>query len=284
MYVSLEPCAHYGKTPPCASRLVKEQVKEVIVCNVDPFEKVGGKGMKILQDAGIKTTTGVMNAEGLWLNRRFYCFHQQKRPYIILKWAQTHKGFIAPLNRTRYQISNESSKQLVHKWRIEEDAIMVGYNTALHDDPQLTARLWKGKQPLRIVLDKQLQLPSTLRLFDGEADTWVVNEQREELRGSISYKKLSFDNLLPGLMAELHSAAKLSVIVEGGAHLLNSFIAAGLWDEARVFIADKDLEEGIAAPLLNTADMAQQQELGADTLQLFVNGRSAYRFVNGMDF
>lgn len=284
MYVSLEPCAHFGKTPPCANRLVQEKVKEVIICNVDPFEKVGGKGLQILKDNNIATATGVLESEGLWLNRRFYCFHQQKRPYIILKWAQTDKGYFAPLNRTRHQISNESSKQLVHKWRTEEAAIMVGYHTALNDDPQLTARLWQGRQPLRIVLDRNLNLPSSLRLFDAAAETWVINEKKDEQSGNVIYKQLDFANLLPALMAELHAANKLSLIVEGGAHLLNTFIEAGLWDEARIFIAANDLPEGIAAPVLNNATMVQQQEIGTDTLQLHINNASVYPFVNGMDF
>jgi diaminohydroxyphosphoribosylaminopyrimidine deaminase/5-amino-6-(5-phosphoribosylamino)uracil reductase len=161
---------------------------------------------------------------------------------------------------------------------------MVGYHTALNDDPQLTARLWQGKQPLRIVLDRNLTLPLSLRLFNDAAETWVLNEKKNEQKGNIIYKKLDFAELLSALIAQLHAANKLSLIVEGGAHLLNTFIEAGLWDEARIFIADNELQEGIPAPVLSNAAMMQEQELGTDTLQLHINKASAYPFVNGMDF
>jgi len=153
MYVSLEPCAHYGKTPPCANRLVQEGIKKVVICNTDPFAQVDGKGITILKDSSAEVITGVQADAGRWLNMRFFCMQEQQRPYIILKWAQTADGFIAPADGSRLQISNQQSSQLVHKWRTEEDAIMVGYNTAVNDNPQLTARLWQGKNPLRIALD-----------------------------------------------------------------------------------------------------------------------------------
>ncbi|WP_276133892.1 bifunctional diaminohydroxyphosphoribosylaminopyrimidine deaminase/5-amino-6-(5-phosphoribosylamino)uracil reductase RibD [Polluticoccus soli] len=282
MYVNLEPCAHHGKTPPCASRLVKERVKEVIVCNIDPFEKVEGRGMEILHEANIATQTGVLEKEGWWLNRRFFCFHRHQRPYIILKWAQTESGFFAPADRSRFQISNEHSKQLLHKWRTEEAAIMVGYNTALNDDPQLTSRLWPGKQPLRIVLDERLQLPGTLKLFNNEASTWVINGQKDDDRGNIRFMQMPFNNLLPGLMNKLHQARMLSLIVEGGAHLIQSFIDAGLWDQARIFSAGADLPNGIAAPLLPNATKAFETPLGFDTLHVYVNNDSSFPYAAGM--
>lgn len=284
MYVSLEPCAHHGKTPPCAERLVKEQVKEVIVCNADPFEKVGGRGMQILKNNNIATTTGMLEAEGKWVNRRFFCFQEQKRPYIILKWAQSANGIFAPYGNRRYQISNELSQRLVHKWRTEEAAIMVGTNTALADNPQLTARLWQGKQPLRIVIDRSLILPTSLKLFDKEVDTWVVNDKKEEKGGNLNYILLDFENnLLESILKKLHEANIQSIIIEGGAKLLNSFIEKGLWDEARIFTGDKQIEHGIPAPGLNDANKVIDTPLETDRLEVYVNKNSLYPYVGGME-
>lgn len=283
MYVSLEPCAHHGKTPPCAWRIVYENVKNVIICNIDPFEKVGGKGIEILTQHHIHSQAGILNAAGLWLNRRFYCFHQQKRPYIILKWAQSANGFIAPADKSRLQLSNKHSKQILHQWRTEESAIMVGYNTALNDDPQLTARLAEGPQPLRIVLDRKLQLPKSLKIFDTAATTWIVNEEKEERQGNVHYIQLDFyKDILPQLMEKLHAAGKLSLIVEGGASLLDSFIEKGLWDEARIFKTPVTIAEGIAAPLLPHSNLSLQTPLGTDMLEMYVNDRSEYPYVKGM--
>jgi diaminohydroxyphosphoribosylaminopyrimidine deaminase/5-amino-6-(5-phosphoribosylamino)uracil reductase len=282
MYVNLEPCAHHGKTPPCATRLANERVKEVIVCNIDPFEKVEGRGMQILWEANINTEVGVLEKEGLWLNRRFFCFHEKDRPYIILKWAQTESGFFAPLNRSRFQVSNEHSRQLLHKWRTEEAAIMVGYNTALNDDPQLTSRLWPGRQPLRIVLDEQLQLPKTLRVFDNAAPTWIINAQEEAVKDNTRFVQLPFDDLLPALLQKLRQASILSLVVEGGAQLLQSFITVGLWDEVRVFTANADMPDGIPAPLLANATKAFDTPLGSDVLHVYTNNDSSYPYVAGM--
>lgn len=284
MYVSLEPCAHHGKTPPCAERLVKEQVKEVIVCNADPFEKVGGRGMQILKDNHITTAMGILDAEGKWLNRRFFCFHENKRPYIILKWAQSSNGIFTPYGNRRYQIGNAYSQKLVHKWRTEETAIMVGTNTALADNPQLTARLWDGRQPLRIVIDRSLILPSSLKLFDKEVDTWVINDKKEEQGNNLSYIKLNFENnLLENILKRLYEANIQSVIVEGGARLLNSFIENGLWDEARIFTAEKGIDNGIPAPELNHAYKVMDISIETDTLNVYVDKNSLYPYVQGME-
>jgi len=284
MYVSLEPCAHYGITPPCAVRIVAEKIKKVVIANIDPFAQVSGRGIDILRDNGIEVETNILEQEARWLNRRFFCFHEQNRPYIILKWAQTKDSFIAPSDNTRLQITNADSNQLVHKWRTEEAAIMVGYNTALHDNPQLTARLWKGRQPLRIVIDKEQQLPPSSHLFDNAAATWVINEQRETLHGNVHYIQLSFSKpLLPQLLTRLHNAKVLSLIIEGGAQTLRSFIDAGLWDEARIFTGDIFLERGIAAPALTNATPAFTTELGSDTLQVFTNKDSSFSYIQGME-
>lgn len=284
MYVNLEPCAHYGKTPPCAVRLAEEKVKRVVIANQDPFEKVGGRGIDTLRSAGVEVVTGVLEKEGAWLNRRFFCFHTMQRPYIILKWAQTARGFFAPADRSTYKITNKQSQQLLHKWRIEEAAIMVGYQTALSDNPQLTARMWEGKQPLRIVLDRKLQLPVSYHLFDGVAETWVVNEEKDGEGPNSKLLQMQFDEqLLPRLMNDLYEADKLSLIVEGGAQLLNSFIAQGLWDEARVFTGHDNLEEGIRAPVLQNESVAFETNIGGDQLRVYTNRNNPFSYPGNME-
>ncbi len=283
MYVSLEPCAHQGITPPCAVRLVQEQIKKVVIANIDPFEKVGGRGIEILEEYGAQVQIGILKAEGEWLNRRFFCYHTHKRPYIILKWAQTPEGYIAPSDGRRLQISNTHSHTLAHKWRTEEGAILVGTNTAINDNPELTARLWKGKQPLRILLDKDLKVPHTHKLFNEAAATWIINEQKDTLQGNLHFLQMQFDEtLLPNLLQRLHDTHILSLIVEGGAKVLNSFIAQDLWDEARVFTGAVSLQQGIAAPLLQNAIPAFTTQLEQDRLQLWVN-RSSTPYVQGME-
>jgi diaminohydroxyphosphoribosylaminopyrimidine deaminase/5-amino-6-(5-phosphoribosylamino)uracil reductase len=256
----------------------------VIIANNDPFEKVNGRGVDILKDGGIKVETGVLEKEGLWVNRRFFCFHKQKRPYIILKWAQTNDGYIAPANRSRFQITNEQSRELVHKWRTEEAAIMVGTTTALNDNPRLTSRLYEGRQPLRIVLDRNLQLPATHHVFDDTAATWIINEQKEILHGNVHSVRMTFDhNLLPALLQRLYEAKILSLIIEGGAVLLNSFISLGLWDESRIFTGEVSLKEGVGTPVLHDEVPAYTTVVGNDHLSVYVNKKSDYRYVNGME-
>lgn len=282
MYVSLEPCAHHGNTPPCADRLVKEHVKRVVIANRDPFVEVDGKGLEKLNNAAIDTTTGVLEKEGNWLNRRFFCYHEQKRPYIILKWAQTTDGFVAPENGERFQITNISSQQLVHKWRTEEDAIMVGYNTAKNDDPSLTARLWKGKNPLRLVIDRHLVLPKDGKLFNDDALTWVLNSNKEGQEGAVKYIQLNFESdIIPQLIERLYNTKVQSMIIEGGAVLLDSFIEAGLWDEARVFTGNKVLNKGILAPQLKQLNPVLEKEIVGDVLHVYVNPDSKYEYVKG---
>ena len=284
MYVNLEPCAHYGNTPPCATRLVAERVKEVIIANKDPFEKVSGRGLAILKKGGVATQTGIMEQEGAWVNRRFFCFHKQKRPYIILKWAETKDGFIAPADKRRHQITDTESQVMVHKWRTEEAAIMVGTTTALKDNPQLTARLYEGKQPLRIVLDRNLAIPKHYHIFDRLAQTWIINEQRESIDDKISYVQMPFnDNLLALLLSRLYEARILSLIVEGGAVLLNSFISSGIWDEARIFTGNTELTNGIPGPQLNNEEHAFTAITGNDLLQVFVNKNSNFPYIKGME-
>ncbi|MCD6013858.1 MAG: riboflavin biosynthesis protein RibD [Flavipsychrobacter sp.] len=283
MYVNLEPCAHHGITPPCAGRLVQEKIRRVVIANFDPNEKVAGKGIAILRESGTEVITGICEKEGLWLNRRFFCFFTNKRPYVVLKWARTKDGFIAPKDRSRLQITGQVTQKLVHKWRTEEAAIMVGHTTALMDNPQLTARHWEGLHPLRIVFDRKLQLPRTHNVFDNTAATWVINERHEILDGNIHSVKLRFDEtLLAQLMQRLYEARILSVMVEGGAVLLNSFIAQGLWDEARVLTGEVEIGEGVDAPVISKAEHAIDDFSGKDKLDVFVNKNSAYQYAEGM--
>ena len=238
----------------------------------------------VLESAGIEVETGILEQNGLWLNRRFFCFHKQKRPYIILKWAQTKNGYIAPVDRSRLQITSPDSNKLVHKWRTEEAAIMVGTTTAINDNPQLTARLWEGKQPLRIALDRNLQIPATHHLYDSAAATWIINEQKELIHGNVHSVRLPFnDVLLPSLLNKLHESKILSVIVEGGAALLSSFINMGLWDEARIFTGTVSINNGIKAPTLNNEVHAFENPIGDDTLNVFINRHSEYPYVKGME-
>ena len=282
MYVSLEPCAHTGKTPPCALRLVKEKVARVIIANPDTFAKVNGKGLEILNEAGIATETGLLHDEGRWLNRRFFCFHEKQRPYIILKWAQTPEGYIAPADRSRFAITGKSTQQLVHKWRTEEQAILVGSTTATNDNPELTARLWQGPQPLRIVLGTAPLNPGN-NLLDGSVPTWIFNNERNDVSGNTRYIKADSDNLLPQLMQELVAHNILSLIVEGGAATINSFISAGLWDEARILTGPTHLDNGIPAPLITHGTEAFSTQIESDTLLVHTNKHSGYKYIPGME-
>lgn len=284
MYVSLEPCAHYGKTPPCANRIVAEGVKKVIICNRDPFDKVDGRGISILEDAGIEVTVGVLEEEGRWLNRGFFTFHEENRPYIILKWAQTADGFIGPEDGSRIQISNKHSGQLVHKWRTEEAAILVGYKTALADNPELTARTWEGSNPLRIVIDRDLSLPQELKIFNTEAETWVLNSVKSDKFDTVSFIKVNdFSQLISSLLVELYKAGKMSLIVEGGAKLLQQFIDAGMWDEARVFMAPQYLGNGIPAPILSVSNKVLEEFISSDTLSAYLRNGTKYTLKEGAE-
>jgi len=283
MYVNLEPCAHFGITPPCATRLVAERVRAVVIANKDPFEQVSGRGINILADAGIAVTTGTLDAAGWWLNRRFFCYHIHKRPYIILKWAQNAEGFLAPADRSRLQITGADSQQLVHQWRTEEGAIMVGHNTAMNDNPRLTARLHKGRQPLRIALDRNLRIPATHHLYDNTAATWIISEQKEQLQGNVHILPMKFDDtLIEQVLHKLYDAKILSLIVEGGAALLDTFTRQGMWDEARIFTGNATITDGIYAPEVIDASPAFSQSAGSDQLQVFVNNKSKFPYAPGM--
>lgn len=251
VYVTLEPCAHYGKTPPCANLLVEKQVKKVVIAAFDSNPLVGGKGIQILKDAGIEVETGILEQEARAQNRRFFTQIEKKRPYVILKWAQTLDGFVARKDYSSKWISNSLSRQQVHKWRAEEDAILVGRNTAHYDDPSLNVRDWVGKNPLRLVIDRQLQLSPELKLFDHGIPTICYNLKKSEINGNLEWKKLSSKFEIQEILDDLQERKIQSLIVEGGSFLLNKFIESELWDEARVFTSQVKFLEGIKAPQIS---------------------------------
>ncbi|NOT75596.1 MAG: bifunctional diaminohydroxyphosphoribosylaminopyrimidine deaminase/5-amino-6-(5-phosphoribosylamino)uracil reductase RibD [Cyclobacteriaceae bacterium] len=270
VYVNLEPCAHHGKTPPCADMLINHKVKKVVIANIDPFEKVAGKGIDKLRSAGIEVVTGILNEKGHELNKRFFTFVNIKRPYIILKWAETLDGFIARENYDSKWISNASSRQLVHRWRSEEDAILIGTNTALHDNPKLNVREWSGRNPIRIVIDRHLRLNSDLKLFDGSQLTLCYNTVRSGESKNLFFIKLSERDFISGVINDLFNRSIQSVIVEGGTKTLEAFIAGNTWDEARVFRSSKTFELGIAAPSLK-GKLITEQKIESDTLSVYYN-------------
>lgn len=272
IYVSLEPCAHYGKTPPCADLIIKYRIPKVVVGCRDPFDQVDGKGIEKLQQAGIEVINCALEAECKWLNRRFFTRVQQKRPYIILKWAQTSDGFFAPADKSQFWITGEESRRLVHQWRSEEDAILVGKNTVAIDNPQLNARHWPGKSPKRVVIDRRLELSRELHIYDQSVETLVFNEVKTDIDGKIKYIALEdFERFVPQyILFQLYLQDIQSVIIEGGAHTLNSFIEARLWDEARVFTGKAFLRQGIKAPCV-TGEGAEESLIGNDRLQIIYN-------------
>lgn len=271
LYVNLEPCSHFGKTPPCADLIIEKKIPEVIIGCADPDPLVAGKGIQRLQAAACKVRTEILNHECILLNKRFITFHEKKRPYIILKWAQTRDGFIAPENKMRANISNEFSRTLMHRWRSEEQAIFVGTNTALSDDPQLSARLWNKNNPVRIVLDRQLILPPGLHLFDHAMPTLVFTEKNKNREENLEFIQISFDDaLLKNILTILFEKQIQSLLVEGGAQLLQSFISRGLWDEARIFITPAFFSTGVSAPNIYGIKVSEQN-IHDDQLVIFEN-------------
>jgi len=255
LYVSLEPCAHFGKTPPCSDLIIESHIPRVVIGTVDPFAQVAGKGIERMQKAGIDVSIGMLENECRDLNRRFFTFHEKNRPYILLKWAQTLDGFI-DTDRTEVQhptwITNALSKRLVHKQRSEESAILIGTNTAEFDNPALTVREWTGNQPIRMVIDRTGRLNPDLHLFDGKALTWIFTSIRKQETGNRKYITLDFNqNILPQILTELYQHDILSVIVEGGGELLTSFLEIGLWDEAFVYTGNQFFGKGVSAPSIS---------------------------------
>jgi diaminohydroxyphosphoribosylaminopyrimidine deaminase/5-amino-6-(5-phosphoribosylamino)uracil reductase len=272
MYVSLEPCAHHGKTPPCADLIIQKRIKKVVIGCMDIYKEVAGKGIEKLRNAGVEVVSGVLENECRDLNKRFFTFHQKKRPYIILKWAQSSNGKIGSNNTQRILISNDYTNRLVHKWRSEEAAILVGTNTALKDDPSLTTRLWKGKNPVRIVIDKDLKLPLSLKIFNDESKTIVYNNLKTSSEKNIRFFKLDNKYFLSEILHSLYEKDIQSVIVEGGAKTLQMFIDANLWDEARVIANGKMfMENGIDAPEMKNFLFEYEEKYFDDSLRFYKN-------------
>ena len=275
LYVNLEPCSHYGKTPPCADLIISKGINKVVVGNLDVNPLVSGKGIKKLQEAGIEVIHGVLNKQCKELNKRFFTFHEKKRPYIILKWAQTNDNYISkmplPPNMADNWITGEESKTLVHQWRTEEQAILVGHNTVVVDNPQLTARLYEGNNPIRIVIDRTLDLKSNYKVFDAKAKTLIFNSIKNETKENLHWIKIDFTNFIDELLHQLYDLNINSVIVEGGSRTLEHFINTEMWDEARIFVnPNLNFEKGIDAPFLDFKTNGFQT-IGKDKLYILTN-------------
>jgi diaminohydroxyphosphoribosylaminopyrimidine deaminase/5-amino-6-(5-phosphoribosylamino)uracil reductase len=273
LYVSLEPCSHWGKTPPCVDLIIENKIPRVIIGAQDPYEEVNGRGIEILRNAGIEVVTNVLEDECRELNKRFFTYETQQRPYIILKWAETADGFIAREDHSSKWISSMPSRLLVHKWRSEEDAIMVGTNTAIYDNPQLTSRDISGKNPLRVVLDRNNRIPAGHHLFNSEEATLVFTGTDSDNAHNVSFIKADFDSpdLLQIVLANLYALRVQSLIVEGGSRLLQSFIDQDLWDEARIFRSNAaQFGKGIQSPQL-TGKLTDTIAVDTDILYTYRN-------------
>ena len=272
IYVNLEPCNHFGNTPPCVDAILKHNIPSVVISTIDSNPKVGGKGIARLRENGVNVTTGILEKEGRFLNRRFFTFLEKKRPYIILKWAQTEDGFFAKNSENQTWISNQFSKKLVHKWRSEEDAILVGTTTAKIDNPKLTNRFFEAKkQPVRVVFDRDLSIPKTHHLFDEKETSFVVTEQEKESKNRLQYCHFEFDNnLIINTLQTLTQQNIQSIIIEGGAQTLQHFIDQNLWDEARIITSKTTFGEGLLAPKIS-GTLLDEYPLKNDTITLKIN-------------
>ncbi len=279
LYVTLEPCSHHGKTPPCADLIIEKKIHRVVVGVKDPHDKVSGLGIARMQKAGCEVITGILERQCREHHRRFLTYHEKKRPYVILKWAQSADGFMAPERTKReqtpepYWITAAASRQLVHKWRGEEQAILAGTNTVLEDNPSLTVRNWYGKSPLRVLLDRDLRVPETCQIFDDKARTLVLTKRAvpEKMPPNITYEQLPEEKFEAGsILTVLWRHKVSSVIVEGGKIVLELFLAAGLWDEARIFTGPTPFNAGLKAPEIGEFE-GEDIEIGVDQLKIIRN-------------
>jgi diaminohydroxyphosphoribosylaminopyrimidine deaminase / 5-amino-6-(5-phosphoribosylamino)uracil reductase len=275
IYVSLEPCSHFGKTPPCCNLIIANEIPNVVVGSVDPFAKVAGSGIKKLVENGKNVTVGILEDECNELNKRFFTFHQKQRPFIILKWAETTDGFIAPISKEEKApvwITNQYSRQLVHKWRTVEQAILVGTNTVLYDNPKLDARDFSGNNPIRIVLDKSGKISENYNVKNNLQKTIFITESKNFISTeNCIYENTIFDtDLTSSICSILYKQEIQSVIIEGGSKTLQSFINANLWDEARVFIGQTTFQNGTIAPIISGNPVASFDIMN-DELKIFKN-------------
>jgi len=274
LYVTLEPCAHFGKTPPCANLIVQKGIPRVVVGCRDPFPEVDGKGIELLRSAGVEVVTDVLHDECRWINRRFFTFHEKKRPYVMLKWAQSADGFMdvdrTVGNRGSFMISHPDTQVMVHVWRAEEASILVGKNTMLNDDPALTVRRVTGKNPLRIVLSSQPIDLLNFELSSHDAPTWVMTNETETQVQNVRYVACKNVRDIPSVLNRLHREQVLSILVEGGATVLNSFLESGLWDEARVIVSETTLLTGLIAPVMKSA-VSEEDNYASDSIRYYYN-------------
>ena len=278
IYVTLEPCAHFGKTPPCADLIVKYQIKNVVIGSIDTNSLVAGKGIERLKKAGINVIVGVLEEECKEHHKRFFTVQNKKRPYIILKWAETNDGFIAPLTKNEQKpiwISNKYSQQLVHKWRSEEHAILVGTNTVIADNPSLTVRSWSGNNPIRVILDKDLRIHKNATIFDGNVKTIVLTGINDishyNENTTISYEQIDFSSHIAQQICKVLQKHNIqSVIIEGGRQTLQTFIDENLWDEARVFIGENEFKSGVESPNIK-GKLKKKENIESDVLKTYIN-------------
>ncbi len=271
LYVNLEPCVHFGKTPPCSDLIIKHKIPKVVIGSVDSFSEVAGKGIEEMQNSGIEVIVGVLEKESRELNKRFFTFHEKKRSYVILKWAESIDGFIAPKNQTvPFWMTSNESKKLVHQWRSEEDAILVGRITAEKDNPSLTVREAEVNNPIRIVIDKDLKLSTDLNLFNTEAKTLIFNSIKSVEKDTNKFIKIDFNNLIESILQELYKQNIQSVIIEGGSKTLQSFIDTNMWDEARIFTTNKTLAKGVKSPTIE-GEIISEDKIGEDELEILCN-------------
>lgn len=269
LYVNLEPCAHFGKTPPCADLIIKQGIPKVVISNIDPFGSVNGKGVERLKNAGVEVKTDVLKEEGYALNKRFFTYHTLQRPYVILKWAESKDGYISIAENTRSNISGAEAKKMNHKWRSEEQAILVGTKTVLVDNPILTVREWVGRNPVRVIIDKDLKLTKDYHIFNADSKTIIFNNHKTELDGNVQYVQIDFYGLVPQfILFQLYLMEIQSLIIEGGAYTINEFMQFGLWDEARVFKSKELLQTGVKAPI-SEGRLNSVTDLGDDELFIY---------------
>ncbi len=271
VYVSLEPCAHFGKTPPCSNLLIEKKIAHVVIACKDPNPKVAGKGIERLQKAGLEVEVGILNTAAQQLNKRFFCLHQKQRPHVVLKWAQTKDGFLDRLRTDNQKginwISSEESRSLVHHWRSQEMSILVGKHTALNDNPSLTVRDVSGKNPIRILIDSQLQVQNDISLFSTDAPTLIFNRLKNEKKENIEWIKIP-ETSTKYILDELYQRGIHSVMVEGGSRTLQYFIIDNVWDEAYVLVGDLHFGEGVKAPILNRVP-THVHHFGTDQIYYF---------------
>lgn len=279
LYVSLEPCNHFGKTPPCSDLIISHQIPKVIIGTIDPYDEVTGKGVEKLKKQGCEVLVGVLEKECVELNKRFLNYHSNKRPYIILKWAETKDGFIDIDRQVTNEdeakpnwITNQYSRQLVHKWRTEEQAIMIGTNTVVNDNPNLNVRNWHGKNPIRIAIDKNLRIPDNYKIFDGSVKTIIISEKSKDLKvNDLFFEQIDFSKSIAQQICKvLYKHEIQSVIIEGGSQTLQTFIDSNLWDEARIFIGDVAFSNGIHSPKINGVE-SDSKMIRSDVLKVLYN-------------